>query len=189
MQTSNAAALSRKSRALWSEVASASRSHCYARIGSYRGWQQDARAEGYRRLLDGRFLGYEYQHEYAELGRSVLPLLHNGDVEVWESLIFDGPPLSQDELEKRSARELQPEEQLDQAVPKYREVWQLNILSAIGPESLSVRAGARLAQFVNTYGEPPHPDSPSYSSSWSGPDSPVAAEDWSRRASMRFWHC
>jgi hypothetical protein len=107
----------------------------------------------------------------------VLPLLHNGDVEVWESLIFDGPPLSQDELEKRSARELQPEEQLDQAVQKYREVWQLNILSAIGPESLSVRAGARLAQFVNTYGEPPHPDSPSYSSSWSGPDSPVAAEE------------
>jgi hypothetical protein len=141
------------------------------------GHNKDARTEGYRRLLDGRLLGYEYQHEYAELGRSVLPLLHNGDVEVWEFLIFDGPPLSQDELEKRAARQLQPEEQLDEAVQKYREVWQLNILSAIGQESLSVRAGARLAQFVNTYGEPPHPDFPSYSSSWSGPDSPVAAEE------------
>lgn len=77
------------------------------------GGNKDARTEGYRRLLGGRLLGYEYQHEYAELGRYVLPLLHNEDVEVWESLIFYGPPLSQDELERRAARQLQPEEQLE----------------------------------------------------------------------------
>jgi hypothetical protein len=141
------------------------------------GHNHDARTESYARLLDSRLLGYEYRHEYAELARSALPLLNHEEVQAWDSLILDGPLLSQEALEERAARQLQPEEQLDQAVQRYREVWQLNILSAIGKESLSVRAGARLAQLVNRYGEPPHPDFPSYSSSWSGPDSPVAKEE------------
>jgi hypothetical protein len=142
------------------------------------------------RLLDSRLLDYEYRHEYAELARSVLPLLNHGEVQAWESLILGGPLLDQEALEERAARQLQPGEQLDQAVQRYREVWQLNVLSAIGQKSLSDRAGACLAQLVTRYGELPHPDFPSYSSSWSGPDSPVAAEgNWSRRAAMRFWNC
>ena len=141
------------------------------------GHNHDARTESYARLLDSRLLGYEYRHEYAELARSALPLLNHEEVQAWDSLILDGPLLSQEALEERAARQLEPEEQLDQAVQRYREVWQLNILSAIGKESLSVRAGARLAQLVNRYGEPPHADFPSYSSSWSGPDSPVAKEE------------
>jgi hypothetical protein len=115
------------------------------------GGNKDARTEGYRRLLGGRLLGYEYQHEYAELGRYVLPLLHNEDVEVWES--SEVP---------RGVGTQHPERDRQ--------------------KSLAVRAGARLAQFVNRYGEPPHPDFPSYSSSWSGPDSPVAAEELAEKS-------
>jgi hypothetical protein len=141
------------------------------------GHQQDARTDGYTRLLDSRLLDYEYRHEYAELARSVLPLLNHGEVQAWEALILGGPLLGQEALEERAARQLQPGEQLGQAIQRYREVWQLNILSAIGQESLAAGAGAHLAQLVNRYGELPHPDFPSYSSSWSGPDSPVAAEE------------
>ncbi|MGW4152599.1 hypothetical protein ACWEDF_05530 [Micromonospora chersina] len=139
---------------------------------------EDAREEGFRRLMDPRLLEIAYRHEYSELGRSVLPLLNRERSEQWEAQILNGPPLAPEELARRAARRQASDEDLDAAVARYKEIWQLNILSAIGGNSLPALAASRLSELVGKYGEVSHAEFPSYSSSsWTGPESPIAEEE------------
>lgn len=147
-----------------------------------------ARTEGLARLLENRLLGPDYRHEYAELARSILPVVEPTEQERWEALVFDGPPLQQDELEERAARYLQPDEELEKAVAKYREIWQLNLLSAVGFPSLPPSAALRLHELVDKYGEPSHPEFSSYMSSWSGPNSPLAQEELAQKSTLEIQH-
>lgn len=141
-----------------------------------------AREDGLQRLMEPTLMDdTAYRHEYAELGRAVVPLLTPAELEGWEALALDGPPVSSEAVKERAQRRLQPDENLDEVVERYREVWQLNLLSGIGAELLPGRAAARLGDLVTKYGEPEHPEFPSYMSSWSGPNSPVTQEDLAER--------
>jgi hypothetical protein len=155
-----------------------------ARIGVHivamtAGESDAARSRGFAMLTDNRYLDSDFRHEYAELGQAVLPLLSAEESRTWEALILSGPPLSREELERRASFRLDPDETQDEAVRRYQEVWQLNILGAIGAERLPDTSRARLDELVATYGEPAHPEFPSYSASWSGPNSPVDADELS----------
>jgi hypothetical protein len=142
----------------------------------------DAIPAGYARLTDSRYLEVEYRHEYAELSRAILPRVGAEELVSWEELVLNGPPLPDDELEQRARRSLQPDEQPDGAIARYRDIWQLNVLSAIGRDYLPAGSRARLDALVETYGEPSHADFPTYSFSWTGPNSPVTEEDLTGRA-------
>ncbi|WP_432889285.1 hypothetical protein ACQPYH_09910 [Kribbella sp. CA-245084] len=140
------------------------------------------RAEGKRCLMDRRYMAADYRHEYVELARALLPFLDEESSGDWEAMILGGPPLDEDALRDRGNRNIQPGESSEDAARRYSDVWQLNILCAIGQEILPGRAAVRRAELVETYGEPEHPDFPSFMSSWSGPKSPVDQEELSSKS-------
>lgn len=153
--------------------------HVLARSASQ---SEAARENGFQRLMEPALMDdTAYRHEYAELARAVLPIATPKELGSWEALAEDGPPVSSEVVQDRAQRRVQPDEDLDETIERYREVWQLNLLSGIGAKVLPESAAARLSNLVAKYGEPEHPDFPSYMSSWTGPNSPVTQEDLAER--------
>jgi hypothetical protein len=120
---------------------------------------------GYDFLTNPDYTSHDYRHEYAELAAALLPRLEPSQAESWETLVLTGPPLEHDELERRARRWRTENESELQATIRYREVWQLQLLAAVGMEALRETSAEKLEEFQSRYGTPEHPRFPSFSSS------------------------
>ncbi len=133
--------------------------------------------EAASRLLDVDLVESDYRHEYTELARQALPLLDKSAAQAWERMILEGPPFPEDTLQAAAERGRQEGEDLEVALERFREYWQLRILSAVGRASLSQPCVERLAALEDNHGRLEHSDFPAYSTSWVGPSSPHTAEE------------
>jgi hypothetical protein len=138
-----------------------------------------AQAEAERRLLDPTLLDGGVRHEYVELARAALPLFSSGAVLAWQTMVFDGPPISDDDLRMRLADRRAEGENLPEAVARYRDHWQLRLLSGVGRNGLPSEAVKRLDALEKKYQRLEHAEFPSYSTSWVGPASPRSSEELS----------
>lgn len=138
----------------------------------------EACASGFRLLVDPEFVSYEYRHEYSELARQLLPEMSEGQAEEWASLILDGSPPSRIVGEQEAVHIQQLDEDLgDEIRRRYKDQWQLNVLSAIGAEVLPNSAKLRLAELIEEFGEPEHADFPVFMSPVVRPASPAGPEE------------
>jgi hypothetical protein len=139
-----------------------------------------AQAEAETRLLDPTLLDSGVRHEYVELTRAALPLFSDETVLAWQTLVFDGPPISDDDLRIRLGGDWRVEgEDLSKAVARYRDYWQLRLLSGVGRNGLPSEARKRLDALEKKYQRLEHAEFSSYSTSWVGPTSPRSIEELS----------
>jgi hypothetical protein len=124
-----------------------------------------ALAEG--QLLDPTLLGVEARHEYAVLARAALTRLPAERQHLWVDLIRSGPPQSDVEIEAIVRWRADDDGDLPSLVARFKRVWQMRILSAIGMESLPAPAQALLRDLEGEFG------------SWDGEDMPgVITAGW-----------
>ncbi|SOC56089.1 hypothetical protein [Ornithinimicrobium cerasi] len=136
-----------------------------------------ARDVGFERLLMPALMDSDYRHEYARLARAILPLASEEQVEAWGGVFDAGPHLDDEKLAEAAEHWKLEGETLEDSKVRYREVWRLKLLSAIGRDSLPPRYVDELASLEERYGVMDHAEFPSYSTSWVGPTSPVTEED------------
>lgn len=136
-----------------------------------------ARDVGFERLLMPALMDSDYRHEYASLARAILPLASEEQVEAWAGVFDAGPHLDDEKLAEAAEHRKVEGETLEDSKVRYREVWRLKLLSAIGRDSLPPRYVDELASLEERYGVMDHAEFPSYSTSWVGPTSPVTEED------------
>lgn len=119
-------------------------------------------------------LNSDLRHEYTELARAALGHLDSATRTRWEEMIAQGPPMSDEELRVRIARDREVEEHdvVPDDVDQWRRSWQLDVLAAVR-DALSPEAEARLAALEAEFGVRPHPDFPSWMEMGWGPASPV----------------
>lgn len=139
--------------------------------------RNDVLQAGYERLIDPRFLELEYGHEYAELARHLLPLLSAEQTEVWESVILSGPYRTREELLDRLERFADPDQDVEEAIDRYREQWQLNVLSAIGIDALPSKSRSRFTELAERHGVPEHLEFPLYMESGFSSGTPMSADE------------
>jgi len=139
-----------------------------------------------RRLFDD----YRLKHEYAALVRSRF-----GDAPLEVQQTFLGWVLAGPDVEEfREGRS-----SFDGTVPTHDEeaayvgIWQRDWLSFVGGHLSGEVAGFH-RELVETFGEPEHPDFLSWTSSWTGPESPVTTNEmtsWSPAEVIGYlvrWH-
>jgi hypothetical protein len=136
-----------------------------------------ARDIGFERLLMPVLMDSDYRHEYAVLARAILPLASEEQIEAWAGVFDTGPHLDDEEWAEAAEHRKVEGETLEDSKVRYRDVWRLKLLSAIGRDSLPPRYVDELASLEERYGVMDHAEFPSYSTSWVGPTSPVTEED------------
>lgn len=130
------------------------------------------------RLVQPAALSVENRHEYAELARSVLPVLDDESRQRWEQVITTGPPWS-DEKRRSLAARLSGMTAED-AEAEVCDAWQHKLLTAIGIDVLPPSLADRLNHLNETRGELDQLQSrfPSFvSGGWVGPQSPLTSEE------------
>lgn len=115
------------------------------------------------------FEDHRMRHEYANLLRSRFQEADTALQEQILSWIEDGPDL--DEY-RRIRREIDHEEPSEDQAQRYADLWRRDRYSFLEPH-LEGRSAARFRELVGALGEPEHPDFVSWSSSWTGPESPI----------------
>lgn len=136
-----------------------------------------ARHIGVERLLMSALMDSDYRHEYASLARAILPRASEEQVEAWRGVLDAGPHIDDAKLAEAAEHWKLEAETVEDSSLRYREVWRLKLLSAIGRDSLPPRYSDELASLEERYGVMDHAEFPSYSTSWVGPTSPVTEED------------
>jgi hypothetical protein len=154
-----------------------------------------ATSDGGRDLLDERmgdhdlFDDYRVRHEYATLLRNRFHDATEQTKATVLSWIDAGPDV--DDFRQRRLR-FDGETPTAEDVDRYVRVWQRDWLSFIA-EQLDSAHAAQYDALVTDIGEPEHPDFTSWSSSWSGPESPLSAQEIADRtidevlAYLRSW--
>jgi hypothetical protein len=122
----------------------------------------DGRVQGREHLFDRRYLDEDFRNEYAHLARAVLPTLSDEEKEQWLALVVSGPFQDLDWLEERAGRYLQEGETVEEVVQRYREVWRRDVLASIGSDHLPQSGSDLLAQLVEKWGAPEHPEFPNW---------------------------
>ncbi len=128
------------------------------------------------RLLGPGRLNMELRHEYAELARSVIPYLTEGQFGDWRRLIASGPFMSDAELIGNIARvrRITPDEITEEDIVRWRRVWERDLLAA-AREALPESGRTRLTELEAGYGTRDRPDLPMrVTAGWSGPQSPIS---------------
>ena len=120
------------------------------------------RASGREHLFDRHYLDEDFRNEYGHLARAVLPTLNQEEKGQWLALVVSGPFQDLDWLEERAARYLKVGETVEEVVKRYRDVWRRDVLASIGAEHLPQSGADLLAQFVEKWGEPEHPEFPNW---------------------------
>jgi hypothetical protein len=136
-----------------------------------------ARDVGFERLLRPALMASDYRHEYAGLARALLPLASEQQVEAWAATFYGGPHLDDAKLAEAAEYWRLEGETFEESKVRYRDVWRLKLLSAIGRDSLPPRYSDELASLEDRLGVIDHAEFPSYSRSWVGPTSPATDED------------
>lgn len=122
----------------------------------------DGRVLGRESLLDRRNLDEDFRNEYGHLARAVLPTLSDEEKEQWIALVVSGPYQDLDWLEERAGRYVQEGETVEEVVKRYREVWRRDVLASIGTDHLPQPGANLLAQLVEKWGAPEHPEFPNW---------------------------
>jgi hypothetical protein len=118
--------------------------------------------KGRERLFDQCYLDEDFRNEYSHLARAVLPALTSEEADQWLAAVVSGPFEEQDALEQRLERYLQEGETVEQIVQRYREVWRRDVLASIGDEHLPAAATQLLAELIDRWGSPEHPEFPNW---------------------------
>jgi hypothetical protein len=119
----------------------------------------------------------EVRHEYALLARTTLLRVDATLQQRWGDLLESEPGDSDHDLRPRLAADDQaPEEVDDSKLIRFREIWRLRLLAAIGRPALPPAVRARFDELTATYGVPEHPEFPTYHTSFVGPAGPLAPE-------------
>ncbi|WP_193608259.1 hypothetical protein [Nocardioides lijunqiniae] len=135
-----------------------------------------SREVGVERLLRSDLQDGRHRHEYAAMARTLLPLMDPDQVAAWVAVFDAGPHLDDEKLTESAEHWRMEDETLEESKARYREVWRLKMLSAVGRESLPPPLQDELSSLEDRYGVMDHADFPSYSTSWVGPSSPVTEE-------------
>lgn len=133
--------------------------HVLSEAGSETG---EGPAQGRVHLFDRRYLDEDFRNEYAHLARAVLPTLNDEEKEQWLALIASGPFQDLDWIEERAERFLREGETVEEVVQRYREVWRRDVLASIGADQLPEPGADLLAQLVEKWGSPHHPEFPNW---------------------------
>ncbi|MBX6361670.1 MAG: hypothetical protein IRZ03_16520 [Acidobacterium ailaaui] len=114
------------------------------------------------------------RHEYVLLLRDRFARLPREDQAKILGWIEAGPEVDEWTQWRESEMGRQPSEE----VARYREIWQRDWLTRIGPECLPAEWRERYRELVGKYGKPPHPEFPVYTEGgWVGPTSPKTADE------------
>ena len=131
------------------------------------------------RMLDRELFGdYHVRHEYAALLRARFGELDAGGQSEILSWIEAGPDLDE-YRQRRTANDGSPP--TEDEIASYADYWRRDRYSFI-ENSLGQGARTRYHELVDRIGKPEHADFVSWSSGWVGPESPVTAEQLSRRS-------
>jgi hypothetical protein len=103
-------------------------------------------------LLDKRWLGVDARHEYSILARVALRRLSESAQEEWLHLVTSGPPQSDVEIEAIVGWHEAEGADIPALVARFKRVWQMRILSAIGMDSLPADAGEQLRELQDEFG-------------------------------------
>lgn len=136
----------------------------------------EARDLAFERLQRPALMDSDFRHEYAILSRSVLPTASNEQMKTWAKAVKGGPHIDDEKLAKAAEHWRLEDEALDASKVRFREVWRLKLLSAVGRDSLPLEDAEELTSLEERYGVIDHPEFSSYSTSWVGPTSPVTEE-------------
>jgi len=120
------------------------------------------------------FEDVDVQHEYVLLLRENFSILSEKDKQTILKWIEEGPDI---ERFKKRVQETTNREPSEEEIKRYRDIWQRDRLAWIGPENLPKVWRNRYGTLVQQYGEPEHPEFPVYTFSWTGPTSPLDAEE------------
>jgi hypothetical protein len=122
----------------------------------------DNRVLGWEHLLDRRYLDEDFRNEYGHLARAVLPTLTPEETVEWFALVVSGPFQDPGWLEERAKRYLHEGETVEEIVQRYRDVWRRDVLASIGAEHLPQPSAELLAQLIEKWGAPEHPEFPNW---------------------------
>jgi hypothetical protein len=124
------------------------------------------------------FDDHRVRHEYAALLRARFGELGGAGQSEILSWIEAGPDFDE-YRQRRTASDVAPP--TADEVASYADHWRRDRYSFI-EDSLDHDARARYRELVGSIGEPEHADFVSWSSSWTGPESPATAEELSKRS-------
>ena len=127
-----------------------------------------------RLLLDESLLDIEARPEYVHLARTVLPRLPEDDVSAWQTMISGEEWQGPDDLMRRLAGgwDADPDAVTEAEVAQVRRRMTYRLLLPLD-EVLPHAERARLAELKAEFGELEHPEFASYTSTFTGPTSPV----------------
>ncbi len=139
-----------------------------------RGVEGDALDVATRLLLDESLLDIEARPEYVHLARTLLPRLPEDGVLAWQAMIRGEQWQGPDDLMRRLARgwDADPGAVTEEEVSRVRRRLTYRLLLPLG-EILPAAERARLAELKAEFGELEHPEFASYTSTFTGPTSPV----------------
>lgn len=145
-------------------------------LHALRVFPDQAEALAAERLTDrALFKDVGLQHEYVLLLRDCFQRLTHEDRATILEWIEVGPDV---EKFKRWREEATGSPPSDDAVARYREIWQRDWLARIRPENLPGEWQERYRELVGKYGEPDHVEFPVYTEGgWVGPTSPKSADE------------
>jgi len=109
---------------------------------------------GFSRMMDPTLLAGEYRSEYAALCRAMLPRLAYEELDDWVLLVTAPPHLSADEVRRVQGSFESTSEVTDSEVRRYQQLWQRDMLLAIGRDNLPEPLQERLDVVIADHGVP-----------------------------------
>lgn len=128
------------------------------------------------RLMDTDLLDLWCRNEYVDLATQALPHIGTEAAEAWQELVLGPPSALEERFERLAEYHRDEDEAFETVVARERDRWILRLLSGIDRESLPALCLVRRAELEAEYGVPEHPNFASWSSSWSGPTSPLTED-------------